>query len=74
MINDSCHLTVTIPAEKIEIFNKIIEGYDNLCIVTAIEPSRGELLLRMTPDTRPEVLKVLRHLPFPVQFVESTEI
>lgn len=70
MINDPCHLTVTIPTEKIELFNKLMEGYDNLCIVTAIDPAAGELLLRMTPDTRPEVLKVLRHLPFPVEFVE----
>jgi len=69
---DECQLPVRLAPENIEIFIKILEGYDNLCLVTAIEPSKGEMLVRPTADTRADVLKILRHMPFPVEVIEKT--
>lgn len=68
--NSDYQLPVRIARENIDLFNKIIEAYDNLCLVTALNPAQGELLLRLTPDTRPALLKILRHLPFPVEILE----
>lgn len=73
MKSSDYQLLVRIAPEDIDLFNKIIEAYDNLCLVTALDSARGELLLRLTPDTRPDLLKILKHLPFSVEICEPAE-
>ena len=51
--------------QRIDVFNKIIEAYDNLALVTALDPAQGKLLVQVTPDTKRDTLKLLNHLPFP---------
>lgn len=56
---------VTVPLEKIDHFNKIIEAYDNLAIVSAADAAAGELVCWVTPDMRPTLMKLLEKLRFP---------
>ncbi|MDD2496981.1 MAG: DUF4911 domain-containing protein [Desulfitobacteriaceae bacterium] len=68
--DDRFHIPVKVEPGDIDIFNKILEAYDNLCLVTAVHPEFGKLVVRVTSDTRGEVIKILKHLPFPVTILE----
>lgn len=68
--DDRYHILVKVDPGDIDVFNKVMEGYDNLCLVTAVHPELGELVVRVTLDTRGEVIKILKHLPFPVTILE----
>lgn len=50
---------VRVAPEQIDRFNKIIEAYDNLAIVSTIDAGRGELVCWTTEDSRPILLKLL---------------
>lgn len=56
---------VTVPPAKIDHFNKIIEAYDNLAIVSTVDAAAGELVCWVTPDMRPTLMKLLEKLRFP---------
>jgi len=43
--------------------NRIFEGYEHLALVSTIDRVEGILQLRATPDTMPEVLEIVAHLP-----------
>lgn len=64
-------ITVWVHPAHIELLNKIMEGYDNLAIVTAIDPSQGRMLIRVTDGMRREAEKIIRHLPFPVKICDD---
>ena len=64
---DSLEIFVQVDPQNIDLFNKIMEAYDNLCLVTALDPGAGKLLVRVTKDTKKDTLKVIKHLPFPVK-------
>lgn len=50
----------------IDFLSKIIEGYDNLGILSTLDPSTGQIILRVTSDTFPEVMEILQNLPFEI--------
>lgn len=50
---------VKVAPEQIDRFNKIIEAYDNLAIVSTIDAAEGELVCWTTEDFRPTLLKLL---------------
>lgn len=50
---------------------KLIEAFDNLGILSTIDPVQGLVVIRVTPDTCPEVENILAHLPFPVSIVKK---
>ncbi|HIU09835.1 MAG TPA: DUF4911 domain-containing protein [Candidatus Avidehalobacter gallistercoris] len=56
---------VTVPPEKIDYFNKIIEAYDNLAIVSTVDAPAGEVVCWVTPDMRSTLIKLLEKLRFP---------
>lgn len=64
-------ILVRVDTSDIDIFNKILEGYDHLCLVTVIDPARGELAVRVTPDTRSDTLNIIKHLPIPVTILHE---
>lgn len=70
MEQDHFHIWVKVDPSHIDIFNKIVEAYDNLAIVTAVDPGQGELVVRGTKDTKKDTLRLLKHMPF---FVEIDE-
>lgn len=65
-------IPVKILPQHIDIFNKIIEGYDNLAVVTTTNAALGEVLVRVTQDTRKDVLKILKRMPFQVKIFLET--
>lgn len=50
---------VKVAPDKIDRFNKIIEAYDNLAIVSTLDAATGELVCWTTEDNRPILLKLL---------------
>ena len=60
---------VRIREQDINLFVKLLEGFDNLCVVSTLDASGGLLAVRGTPDGRPEILQILQHLPFSVEII-----
>ena len=58
----------------IDFLTKIIEAYDNLGISSTINPSEGEIIIRVTEDTYHDMMDILHHMPFPVQILDSSEL
>ena len=46
------HIYVQVKPENIDIFNKFIEAYDNIALVTTVDAQIGKLVLWVTPDTK----------------------
>ena len=55
-----------MPLENIDMLIKVIEAYDNLGIVSTIDRQQGLVIIRGTEGTYPELVEILRHLPFPL--------
>ena len=51
-----------VPPRRIDYINKIIEAYDNLAMVSTVDPAEGILVCHVTPDMRPVLLKLLGKL------------
>lgn len=58
-----------VPKESIALLTKLIEGYDNLGVVSTINPQEGLVMVHVTPDTENDILAILQGL----SFVESIE-
>ncbi len=52
---------------NIDFLSKILEGYDNLGVLSTINPSDGQVIIRVTEDSFPEVMEILDHLPFDIK-------
>ena len=57
-------ILLKIPRKEITYLTKIIEGYDNIGIVSTIERNAGLVMIRLTPDTEPIIRSILAELPF----------
>lgn len=53
-----------IPKREITYLTKIIEGFDNLGVVSTINAQEGRVMIHLTPDTREEILAIITNLPF----------
>lgn len=62
---------VQVAPEKIDMLTKIIEAYDNLGIVSTLEPSRGRVVVRVTRDTWGEMMEILGNLPFVIDIMSA---
>jgi len=49
---------------------KVVEGYDNLGIVSTLNQASGMVTIRVTPDTWAEMAEILHNLPFSITFCE----
>jgi len=58
-----------VDPKNIDLLSKIIEAYDNLGIVSTLDQYKGEVIIRVTPDTYGEVKDILQNLPFAVRLV-----
>lgn len=52
-----------VEPKDIDIFNKIIEAYDNIAIVSTVDPKAAKLGVWVTEDTKPVLLKLIRKMP-----------
>ena len=67
--NDSEHgemLLCRVAPRDIDLFNKLLEGYDNLAYVTTVDAGIGRMALRFAATARKDLLAILHCLPFPV--------
>lgn len=64
-------ICLKIPKKEITYLTKIMEGYDNLGVVSTIDPKEGLVKIHITPDTRDAVRKILQHLPFVTDIMED---
>ena len=62
-------LLLQVAPNDIDFFNKLVEGYDNLSIITTIDAKLGKMALWVTEHTKKEVLAILKCLPIPVKFL-----
>lgn len=64
-------ILVQISPCDIDFFNKLVEGYDNLAIVTTLDAHLGKLALWVTEHTKKDVLRILKCLPIPVSVLNQ---
>ena len=64
-LNDSFHL---LERYSIDLFNKLLEGYDNLAMVSTLDARLGRMALRVAQSAKKDILAVLHCLPIPVAF------
>lgn len=65
------HVYVQVAPADIDIFNKFIEAYDNIALVTTLNAASGELVLWVTPNTKDTVLKLITKLPCAVKLLKT---
>lgn len=63
------YLKVKISPEKINYFNRILEGYEYLGVVSTLDREQGIVLIRSTPDTIEDVKNVLENLPIDISYL-----
>ncbi len=61
-------IMVTIEPADIDFFNKLLEGYDHLALVSTIDAKLGRMALRVAQNARKDLLAILHCLPIPVAF------
>lgn len=54
---------VQVEPAKIDWFNKIVEAYDNLALISTVDAAQGLLVCWATADMQPVLLKLLSKLP-----------
>lgn len=57
---------VQVEPADIDFFNKLIEGYDNMALVTTVDANLGQLVLRVAHHAKKDIMAVLHCLPIPV--------
>ena len=60
-----------VETQNIDFLNRIVEGWDGLGVVSTLDRDQGLVVIRVTPDTKPELLNVVRFLPFPAEVLEQ---
>ncbi len=66
MNNEGECIMVKVEPSDIDLFNKLIEGYDNLALVTTVDAGLGKLVLRVARNAKKDLMAVLHCLPIPV--------
>jgi len=62
---------IKINPKDINFFNRIMEGYEYLGMVSTLDKQEGIVIVRTTPDTYEEVRGILDH--FPLEYLEYME-
>lgn len=64
---ESAYIYLQLAPPHIDLLTKIIEAYEHLGVVTTINPQRGQVVIRGTTHTQPDLEQILNHLPFEVK-------
>ena len=64
---------VQVEPADIDLFNKLIEGYDNMAMVTTVDANIGQMVLRVAKHAQKDIMAVLKCLPIPVS-IDPTEV
>lgn len=65
-------IVIQMEPKYINFFNRIMEGYEYLGVVTTLDKVEGVVMVRTTPDCYEEALAVIAHLNFPFAHFEET--
>jgi hypothetical protein len=60
-------ISACLNPEHIDFLSRIIESHGHLGMLSTVDPVRGEVVIRVTPDTRPDMMELLGHFPFPLR-------
>ena len=63
-------ILVEVAPRDIDFFNKLLEGYDNMALVTTLDAKLGQIALWVAKHAKKDVLAILKCLPVPVHVVE----
>lgn len=70
-------LLLRVSRKEITLLTKIIESYDNMGVVSTLDPQQGLVVIHLTPDTEPVIRSILAELNFieeiPVEKPERQE-
>lgn len=66
-LGEQSFIRLRIEPSHIFYLDIILEGFGHLGVPTTVDKDSGLMMIRTTPDTRGEVLKILATLPWPVQ-------
>lgn len=70
LMNDY-QISVKIAKSDIAYLIKILEGYENLGLVTTLNVEEGLVLVRYTPDTKDEIMTILNNFPKALTILED---
>lgn len=63
---------IKINPKDINFFNRIIEGYEYLGMVSTLDKKEGIVIVRTTPDTYDEVRDIIDHLSLEgLEYIEA---
>ena len=63
---------IKINPKDINFFNRILEGYEYLGMVSTLDKKAGIVIVRTTPDTYDEVREIIDHLPLEgLEYIEE---
>ena len=71
-INTEEMILVEVAPRDIDFFNKLLEGYDNLALVTTLDARLGKIALWVAQHAKKDVLAILKCLPVPVHVLEAS--
>lgn len=63
-------IRVRLDPKDIIMLDNIIEGFDGLGIVSTGNPRTGEVVVHVTPDTRDDVLEILKRFPRGIELLD----
>lgn len=55
-----------IAPKDIDVFNKIVEAYDNVALVSTIDPKIAKVAVWTTPDTKDIFMKLVKKIPITI--------
>ena len=64
------HILVRVDSARIDLLNRLVEAWDHIGVVSTLNQQEGRVIIRCTPDTRAELVEVLRHMPFEVELTD----
>jgi hypothetical protein len=67
-MNNPLKILIRVDPKDIAFLTKIFEGYDGLAVVSTLDREKGLLVLTVTPETREDVLEILRNFPKTIIF------
>lgn len=62
-------ILVKVNPRDINCLNHILEGYENLGVLTTTDSKQGLAMIRVTPDTYQDVVDILKTAPVEVEIV-----
>lgn len=64
-------IIIRLEPRYIHFLDSIMEGYEYFGIVSTLPGEKDMVMIRVTPDTYGEVLKILENLPMPAAIISN---